>query len=458
MLRKRLLGENAVKTNVALISAVLVVNAFIWYFVIFNFLKNLVTQPGFPFDSVAVFGINFLGIAFSAISSTFVLRKIKSKLTFLRNWIIAGILLSFAPLVMANASYAILLFISCLVGVYFGLGMPIVMGYYADSNAVEKRGKSSGLAFLAIGVGIFGFSFLGGTSGAITAIILSIWRLMGLVPLVFLKQTEKSNEAVQPSYISILKDRSFLLYLIPWFLFLMVSTVVLSINEVQLKAGEAYNLGILENALAGIFAVVFGVFSDKVGRKRLAILGFILVGLGYASLAVAPPGYILTLGFYTLVDGIAWGAFYTIFLLTIWGDLANGRGSEKYYVLGSLPYLLTNFLQFFILNVWGKGLADYVTLFSYASLFLFLAVLPLVYAPETLPEKALKDRDLKSYVQKAQKLIEKENFKTQRKTQVESQKCLEPDKEVNDEDEKTVEVEINIDCDDEACKLAEKYY
>jgi len=45
--------------------------------------------------------------------------------------------------------------------------------------------------------------------------------------------------------------------------------------------------------------------------------------------------------------------------------------------------------------------------FSIASFFLFVAVLPLVYAPETLPEKTMKDRDLKSYIEKAKKIANK---------------------------------------------------
>ena len=45
--------------------------------------------------------------------------------------------------------------------------------------------------------------------------------------------------------------------------------------------------------------------------------------------------------------------------------------------------------------------------FSFASFFLFLAVLPLMYAPETLPEKNIRDRELKIYVEKAQQIREK---------------------------------------------------
>jgi hypothetical protein len=36
-----------------------------------------------------------------------------------------------------------------------------------------------------------------------------------------------------------------------------------------------------------------------------------------------------------------------------------------------------------------------------------LAVLPLMYAPETLPEKNIRDRELKIYVEKAQQIKEK---------------------------------------------------
>jgi hypothetical protein len=42
-----------------------------------------------------------------------------------------------------------------------------------------------------------------------------------------------------------------------------------------------------------------------------------------------------------------------------------------------------------------------------ASSFLFLAILPLLYAPETLPEKKIKERELKEYLKKASKMKEK---------------------------------------------------
>ena len=445
---KKLLGRIGSKSNVTLASAILVVNAFIWYFVIFDFLKSIISQPTFTNNSLTIYGVNFLGILISAISSSMLLRRFKFRVTFLRYWILAGIFVSFTPLVMASASYTLLLLISSALGVYFGIGMPVCMGYYSASTEIENRGTLSGFVFLLIGVGFFAFSLIGGTDAVVTTLILSVWRFTGLATMLVLKPVENElNHSAEQSYKFILKDKSFLFYFVPWLLFLVVNNVVLSINEAALANGLAYSLGILENVLAGAFAVIFGYFSDKVGRKRLAITGFILMGLGYASLAIAPPGFFLSVEFYTLADGIAWGAFYTIFLLTIWGDLSNGRGIEKYYALGSLPYLFANFLQFLIGNTLGKGLTNYVAVFSYASFFLFLAVLPLIYAPETLPEKAMKDRDLKSYAEKALRQATKETDK---------KKGKKPDKaEEESEEDEDKEQPPGYD---EARKLAEKYY
>ena len=68
-----------------------------------------------------------------------------------------------------------------------------------------------------------------------------------------------------------------------------------------------------------------------------------------------------------------------------------------------------------------------------------------MYAPETLPEKAIKDRDLKSYVEKARKVAQKEEEQKQKKKE-KNQEAPEDEKE---EDNKEY---------DEARKLAEKYY
>jgi len=108
---------------------------------------------------------------------------------------------------------------------------------------------------------------------------------------------------------------------------------------------------------------------------------------------------------YTAFDGIAWGMFASVFFMTLWGDLAGKYEKEKYYLVGGLPYILASFLSVLV-----KPYVEIIplgTAFSLASFFLFLAVLPLMYAPETLPEKEIKERELKKYIEKAKKIKEK---------------------------------------------------
>jgi hypothetical protein len=97
--------------------------------------------------------------------------------------------------------------------------------------------------------------------------------------------------------------------------------------------------------------------------------------------------------------------FAAVFFMTLWGDLGEHYEKEKYYALGGLPFLLAGFLPI-ILEPYA-GAIEAVAAFSLASFFLFLAVLPLMYAPETLPEKKIKDRELKQYIDKAKKTKEK---------------------------------------------------
>jgi hypothetical protein len=105
------------------------------------------------------------------------------------------------------------------------------------------------------------------------------------------------------------------------------------------------------------------------------------------------------------LDGITWGLFASVFFMALWGDLGKNHEKEKYYALGGLPYLLAGFLPILI-KPYASDIPA-VTAFSLASFFLFLAVIPLMYAPETLPEKKIKERELKQYIEKAKKSREK---------------------------------------------------
>lgn len=141
---------------------------------------------------------------------------------------------------------------------------------------------------------------------------------------------------------------------------------------------------------------------DLKGRKLVIIGGVVMLGLGYALLSLFP--FIPPVqAFYMIVDGIAFGIFTVAFLSVVWGDMSNGERGDKFYALGTIPVPIAIMISLFI-SPWLATLSLSSTL-SIASFFIFLAVIPLFFAPELLPERVLKKRELRKYVEKVKKAV-----------------------------------------------------
>ena len=134
-------------------------------------------------------------------------------------------------------------------------------------------------------------------------------------------------------------------------------------------------------------------------------------------------------------------------MVTIWGDLSHGVPSDKFYALGVSPFFISKMLQLTIDSQIVAAI-PISAIFSFTALFLFLAVLPLIYAPETLSEKIMRARELKNYIAKAQK----EAAKAQNNEEGENKQCE------NKDEEELVEFKVNQEDDEKARQLAEKYY
>jgi hypothetical protein len=90
--------------------------------------------------------------------------------------------------------------------------------------------------------------------------------------------------------------------------------------------------------------------------------------------------------------------------------------------------------------------------FTLASFFLFVAMLPLVFAPESLSDKIMKSRELNTYIQKA--LLTADKKKADKKKQTQETENKESDQPNNESGENKEET----DNDKKARELAEKYY
>ena len=144
---------------------------------------------------------------------------------------------------------------------------------------------------------------------------------------------------------------------------------------------------------------------DWIGRKKIVLSGFVALGVAYAVIGFLPLSD-FSWYLYFVVDGVAWGIFYLTFVLILWGDLSQSGSREKYYALGSVPFFISYIVPPFLTVSIVEKISLYAA-FSLASFFLFIAVMPLVFAPETLPEKKMELRRLRSFAEEARKAKEK---------------------------------------------------
>lgn len=330
-------------------------------------------------------------------------------------------------------------------GVSIGFGLPSCLSYFAKHATIEKRGLIGGAIWSALGIIVLVLGLLISVLGTLDVIIiLGVWRLTGGLSFLFLTRKKTETETLKsPGYFSLIRKREILLFLLPWIIFNVINFTEGPMLKSFFGAPQYNLIEVAEFVFIGIFAFIGGFLADIGGRKRVIIAGFVMLGIEYATLSVfsGSTNTILISYVFMALDGITWGLFFSVFFTVLWGDLGENYEKEKLYALGGIPLLLTNFLSVLI--------APYVksiplgTAFTVASFFLFVAVIPLMYAPETLPEKSLKDRDLKSYLEKANKAV----LKNERKKQ--NEKNHKKSEDLNEETDKKFK---------EAQELAEKYY
>jgi len=404
MLRKFLVGHSIVRKDFFTVF-ILLFNSIVWLYVTPIIIGNILNGLNATYTQNLSIWATYYATLIGSIIAGSILSKKTNRLTFLYLWIILGAATSLSPALINNFTVIHALIISILLGVSSGLGIPSCWAYFADCTLVENRGRIGGIILLTSNLfaPLFVISYMM-VNLIVGSIIFAVWRGSGLI-IFFLKPDEKiaSEMKKNDSFTLILRDKSFLLYFVAWFMFCLVDRL----GQPILKSffGDFHYLIVMIGPIIGGFsAFIGGVLSDRIGRKRVLLYGFVTLGIAYAIISIVP-ATIVSWYFYLIVVSISTGILWVIFFLIVWGDLSQYGTREKYYVIGAIPLYLTNIIQLFS--------TPYITLipetsvFSLASFFLFLAVLPLLYAPETLPEKKIRLRKLRKYVEAAKKVKKK---------------------------------------------------
>jgi len=380
--------------NIFLSIFMLIFNAFTWFYMILTLLGQLMDDFAISSIIMVFFHVSVVVSSLFGVLSARLISRIK----LLRFWYGLGVFVSLLPVFIPNFTFSSVSVVSFLLGFSFGLGMPSCLAYYADHTEINNRGKIGGIILCITNLGAFPFAsaLLFAKSYNVRFIMLALWRLVGLVSFIFLKFIDKPNPKpkLTTSIHDLITNRQFLLYFMPWTLFIFIDRLCGYLLE-----------RVLFEAIFGSFSsIVAGFLADTFGRKRIVIYGFILLGIAYGVIGIAP-NMLISYYIHVVLDGIAAGILWVVFITVIWGDLTKPGVREEAYMLGNIfffisqivPTLLFSYLIALPLN----------SVFSLASFFLFLAVLPLMYAPETLPEREIKRRELRKYIEKAKKIREK---------------------------------------------------
>ena len=407
---RRFLGEYSIGKRGFLVITILFLSVFGWYYMtepminsILNGLEITHTQ------NLAIWATFYVSIIGTSILGTFLSNKV-DRLKFLYIWTVLGVGISFLPALLTNVTLLQVWSVSLLLGASFGLGLPSCLAYFAECTTVENRGRIGGITFLiaTISVPFLAILFSAFDLATIT-VIFALLRGMGLI-VFFLKPKKQSSSQMTTSvsFVSILRDKTFLLYFVAWSMFPLVDRFETALLE-QFLIGWMPNLldimVVVEPLVAGLSLLIAGLLCDWIGRKKIMLSGFVALGVAYAIIGLDPYS-VFSWYLYFLVDGVAWGIFLLIFVLILWGDLSQPGTREKYYALGSVPF----FLSYIIPEFLTESFIDPISLFaafSLASFFLFVAVMPLVFAPETLPEKKIELRRLRKFAEDAKKAKEK---------------------------------------------------
>jgi MFS family permease len=375
-----------------------------WFFLLEVYFADIFStftlSPFWVFIGEATF---FGFSAFSAIIGSVISEKINR-----RKLLLSSITLAVLTTALLAVCRGIVfsLFSSILLGMSLGLGFPSSTALLADYTVVEERARVSGIIVLETFIMV---------SLAATVVSLLSFGLIGIILLcIALRSTSFLALAIDPcerkrgkegSWRSVLAYKDFVFYLFPWIMFNVASGVV-SFVWLRLQSPDytaAFRIAVpLRYTGAAIFGLISGVVADRVGRKQPIIIGLVMLGVSFAFLGLATSP--LSVIVYLTISGIAWGGFMVIYIAVL-GDLAFPGSREKFYALGmGVPLIIYMSLSSIPAALGISAAAN--TLSPVLSIILFLSVIPVLYASETLPETEMRERRLREHVRKVSKLVQ----------------------------------------------------
>ncbi len=355
----------------------------------------------------------FFAVLSAIIGSSLSQRIDRKKL--LMTWISLGVL-STGLIIFVQNEFSIYI-MGSLLGISLGLGFPYSLSYLSDCTKSEQRGRVSGivllqtfimLAIAVLIVELIEYWFIG------ILIVLMIIRLTSMLAL-FLDKSKPFCESINErkakriTWLDIVTYRRFVLYFVPWMLFIVASVIMEYIIWPQFEADTSLDIayqigGPLHYLGTAICGVISGILADRIGRKTPTVIGLTLLGISFVLLKF--PINIYTIFANLMAVGMAFG-FLMVVSIAVPGDLAFPKSKERFYALiivlplsvygglGAIPRAL---------NYTDSGEAISLILI----ILLFMLIIPVWLSEESLSSKKMKERKLREHMKKVKELIQKD--------------------------------------------------
>ena len=374
-----------------------------WFFLLSLFFYDAFGNFSVDQSWIYLGEVLFLGVgAVSALVGAALSKKLNRRKLIL-SWIVLGIFATGSLLVFQGVFSVLVL--SVLLGLSLGLGFPSCTALFADCTTVEERARVSGIiileTFVMVSLAAVVVTLLGLDAVAIVAacLILRASSLLGII----LDPCGSGELGIEHSWFSIFSDRKVIFYTFPWIMFNVASGLAMSMLLVfsQTPGFEsAFVIGTplryVGTALFGLFA---GIVADRIGRKPPIIVALVILGVSFAFLGLSSSS--LSVLVYLVVSGIAWGLLMVVYLAVL-GDLSSAGSKEKYYAVGVIiPFII----YMTIAEVSHSFVVSPSVLSPVLSIMIFLSIIPVLYASETLPESRIRERELKEHLKKVGDLV-----------------------------------------------------
>jgi MFS family permease len=321
-------------------------------------------------------------------------------------WIVFGVVnILFLPIAHGTL---FLPFLSSLLGISLGFGLSSCFALMAENTLVEERTRISALIILELFLIVPLVMFVAETFhfGLTERVLLvAFTRFTCFLPfaIIPLRSENKGKKAI----LSSITQKNFILYLFPWIFFNIAAGLNFWWTRPQITS--SYNL---DPSLAtfylctAVFGIISGIASDRFGRRLPIGIGIAMGGISFAIL-----GYSFSFLTYLIsvsILGVAWGFLLAVYL-AIPGDIAGSYTKEKFYALGTI----TPLILYLGINAVPSAQFDFdmARLFPIISILLFLAIVPILIAKETLPENKIYDRKIKEHMVELGKLLEESKEK-----------------------------------------------